>query len=110
LLEELLLALLLFAPLPCEVLVTGYFIDLSLVNAREVNFVRCGNDISSIDSPERDAIDLEWTSNEENALIKNLQENDTLASETASEENENGPRGKRRSRSRWSDGLANLQL
>jgi len=87
LLEELLLTLLLLALFPGEVLVTSYFINLLLVNAGEVNLVGCGDNIAGVDSSERNAVDFERTSDEKNTLLERLEEDDTLATESASKEN-----------------------
>jgi hypothetical protein len=46
--------------------------------------LRSGDDIASVDSPKRDAVDLERTSDEENALLEMLEKNNALAAETAS--------------------------
>ena len=95
LLKELLFSLLLITLLPCEVLVSRYLIDLLLVNAGQVHLVGCGDDITGIDSPERNTIDFEWAGNEENALWESLQKNDSLAAETTSKKNEDGSGSKR---------------
>ncbi len=94
LLEELLFALLLLALFPGEVLITSYFINLLLVNTGEIDLMRCGNNIAGIDSSERNAVDLERTGDKENTLLKRLEKNDTLATESASEEDEDRTGGK----------------
>jgi hypothetical protein len=99
LLEELLLALLLLTLFPGEVLVTSYLVDFLLVNAGEIDLVGCGNNITGIDPSERDAVDFEWTGDEEDALLERLEEYDTLATESASEEDEDRAGGKSCSRS-----------
>ena len=38
-------------------------------------------------------VDFEWTSDEENALLERLEEDDTLAAESTSEEDKDGARG-----------------
>lgn len=48
------------------------------------------NDVGLIDAAERDAVDLVGTSDEEQARIQLLQENDTLAPELSGEEDEHG--------------------
>ena len=93
LLEELLLALLLLALFPGEVLVTSYFINLLLINAGEIDLMGCGNNVAGVDSPKRNTVDFEWTSDEENTLLERLEEDDTLAAESTSEEDEDGARG-----------------
>lgn len=67
-LEELLLTLLLLTLLTCEVLVSCYLIDLLLVNTGKINLVGSGDDITSVDSSERNTVDFEWTSNKKDTL------------------------------------------
>ena len=92
LLEECLLSLLLLAGLSCKIFGLSYFINLFLINTRQVDLVRCGDNIAGIDTAERDTVDLEWSSDKENTLFEGLQENNALATETTSEEDENGAR------------------
>jgi hypothetical protein len=68
LLEESFLAFLLLALLSCEVLVSSYLINLLLIDAGQINLVRGCNNIASINSSERNAVDLEWSGNEKNTL------------------------------------------
>jgi len=110
LLEERLLTGLLLGLLRREVLWLRNLRDLLLVDALQVHLLGCRNDVSSIDSPERDAVDLEGAGNEENALVESLQEDDTLASEAAGEEDQNGTRLQRLSGSPWALDLADLLL
>lgn len=84
-LEELLLSFLLLALLPGEIFVSTYFVDLFLVNAGQIDFVGCGDDIAGIDSSQWYTIDFEWTGNEEDTLREVLEENHTLAAETTRE-------------------------
>ena len=92
--EELLLALLLLALFPSEVLVTSYFINLLLINAGEIDLVGCGNNVAGVDSSERNTVDFEWTCDEENTLLECLEENDTFAAESTSKEDEDSAGGK----------------
>ena len=110
LLEELVLTLLLVALLTSKVLVTGYLIDLSLVKTGEVDLVGSGNNVAGVNSAEWDTVDLEWTSDEEDTLCEVLEEDDTLATETTSEEDKDGSWGKGGSWSGGSDGLADLEI
>jgi hypothetical protein len=59
--------------------------------------VGCSDDIAGVDSSERNTVNFEWASNEEDTLWEVLQENDTLAAETTSEEDEDGA---------WSEGCS----
>lgn len=70
--------------------------------------VGSGDDVSRIDSSQRDTVDLEGASNEEDTLVESLQENDALASESTSEKDEDGAGLKGFSGSPGSDGLADL--
>ena len=89
LLEELLLSLLLVTLLPCEVLITSDLINLLLVNTRQINLIGSGNNVAGIDSSKRNTVNLEWTSYEKDTLGKVLEQDDALATESASEEDEN---------------------
>ena len=68
LLEELLLSLLLVTLLSRKVLVTGNLINFLRINTRQIDFLGRGDNVAGIDSSQRNTIDLEWTSNEEDAL------------------------------------------
>lgn len=71
--------------------------------------VGSGDDVSRIDSSQRDTVDLEGAGNEEDALIESLEENDALASESTSEENEDSAGLEGFSGGPGSDGLADLR-
>lgn len=109
LLEKLLLSWLLLTLLPGEVFLTRNLLDLLGVKSWNVDLERCGDNVAGVDSAERNTVDLEWTSNEEDTLGKALQENDTLATETASKENKDGTGSKGFARSRGSDRFADLK-
>lgn len=108
LLEELLLSLLLVTLLSGEVLLSRNLLDLGGVNTGDVNLLRSGDNVASVHSAEWDTVDLEWTSNEENALLEVLKKDDTLAAETTGEKDENGTWGEGGSWGGGTDGLANL--
>lgn len=61
--------------------------------------MRCGNNIAGVNSPERNTVDFERAGNKENTLLECLQENDTLATESASKEDQDGAGGESCSRS-----------
>ena len=69
-----------------------------------------GDNIAGIDSSEGDTVDLEWASDEQDTLVEVLQEDDALATETASEEDEDGTGLESWARSRSSDGFADLRF
>ena len=71
--------------------------------------MRCSDNVTGVDSAQRNTVDLEGTSDKENALGEVLQEDDALATETASEEDEDSTGDESWARSRRSDGLADLQ-
>lgn len=108
LLEELGLAGLLVGRLTGEVLLIGDLLDLLGVNTRDINLVGCGDNVAGVDAADGDTVDLEWASDEENTLVEGVQEDDTLATEATSEENEDGAGNEGRARGGSTDGLADL--
>lgn len=110
LLEESLLAALLVGLLVAgEVLLAG-----SLVNGRRVDALNWdgglgGDHIAGVDAAERNPVDLEWSGNEENTLIEDLEEDDALATEAPSEEDEDGTGLERLAGLVWSKSLAGLR-
>lgn len=82
--------------LPAEVSVVELLVD---GHAREVNLGRRSNDVGLVDATNGDAVDLEGASNQQEARLELLEEDDALAAETASEEDEDGS---------WLDALAEL--
>jgi hypothetical protein len=109
LLEESFLSLLLVGLLPSEVLLRGDLLNLRLVNASQIDLLGCGDHVAGIDSSERDAVDLERASDEEDTLGKVLQEDDALAAEATSEQDEHGTGSQAWPRGGGSDGFANLR-
>lgn len=90
LLEERLLSLLLVTLLPSKVLVTRNLINLLRVNTGQIDLVRGSDNVAGVDAAEGNTVDLERAGDEEDALAKVLQEDDALATEAASEEDEDG--------------------
>jgi hypothetical protein len=90
LLEERLLSLLLVALLPSKVLVTSNLINLLLINTRQINLLRSSDNVAGVDTAEGNAVDFKGASDKENTLAEILQEDDALATEATSEEDENG--------------------
>lgn len=68
-----------------------------------------GDNVAGVDTADWDTVDLEWASDEEDTLVKVVQEDDALATETASEEDENGSWDKGSAWSGGTDGLADLE-
>ena len=109
LLEELILPLLpSLALLSYKVPPAGHLFYSLLVNAFQVDLGTRGNDVSRVHSPERHTVDFKWACDKKDTLWKVLKENDALAAETASEENENGSRLQGRSMFGWVGGFADL--
>lgn len=110
LLQECLLTLLLLALLfSGKVLGLGQLLESRLVQAGDVDFGGCGNHVAGVDSADGNSVDLERTCDEEGTILEVLEKDDTLAAETASEENENGARLQRGPRFGGADGLACLE-
>ena len=87
--EELLLAALLILLLvPREVFCPADFLDRGLVDVLDVYGCLGGDDIAGVDSAEWDAVDFEWTGDQEDALVEDFEEDDTFASEATGEEDE----------------------
>jgi len=109
LLEESLLALLLVRLLPGKVLVTTDLLHRRVVNTADIDLCPGSNDVAGVDTSERNTVDLEWTSDEEDTLRQVLEEDDTLAAETTSEENEDGTGLKSWARLPCANSLAGLK-
>lgn len=110
LLEESLLAGLLLGLLRGEVLGPGDLLNLGLVDASQVDLEGGGDDVSRVDAAERDTVDLEGASNEEDTLVEVLEEDDALAAEPTSEQNQDGTRLERAAGSPGADSLADLEI
>lgn len=108
LLEESLLTGLLLSLLGGEVLWLSNLIDLLLVEAGKVDLVGGGNDVAGVDAAQRNTVDLEGASDEEDTLVERLEEDDALATEAAGEEDQDGTGLKGLSGSPGTDGLADL--
>lgn len=90
LLEESLLGLLLSLLLLGEVVGSGDLLEGLGVNTADVDTGAGGDHVTSVDTAEGDTVDLEGTGDEENTLLEVLEENDTLSTEAAGEEDQNG--------------------
>lgn len=86
--EEFLFVALLLRLFPSEVGI----IELAYINTRDIDLGRGSDDISGIDSADRDTVDFEGASNKENTLGEGLQQNNTLSTKSTSEDNEDGTR------------------
>lgn len=107
-LEESLLSLLLSALAGGEISGLRDLLQSLLVKAGQLDGCAGGNDISGIDSSEWDTVELVGTGNEEDTLWEVLEEDNTLATETASEEDEDSARLETGAWLSGVDGLANL--
>lgn len=108
LLEESLLAGLLLGLLADKVLGLGNLIDLLGVDTGEVDLLGCSDDVSGVDSSQGDAVDLEGAGDEQNTLVEGLQKDDTLAAETAGEQDQDRAGLQRLARLPSANGLADL--
>jgi len=108
LLEESLLTSLLLGLLGGEVLGLSDLLDLLGVKAGDIDLLGGGDDVSGVDSSQRNTVDLEGTGDEEDTLVEGLEEDDTLAAEAAGEEDQNGTGLEGLARSPRADGLADL--
>jgi hypothetical protein len=104
-LEEFLLLGLLGFLLPSEVGIVE-FVDF---DTGQVNGRGGGDHVASIDTAERNAVDLEGTCNKKDAVVQGLKVYDALAPEPTSENNEDGTGLERRTQSSGADALADLQ-
>jgi hypothetical protein len=103
--EEFLLLGLLGLLLLGEVLVVELVQSL---NTGQVDLGGGGNDVSGVDSAEWDTVDLEWSADEEETVGEWLEVDNTLATEAAGEDDEDGSWLKRRTESGWSLCLTGL--
>lgn len=90
LLEESLLGLLLSLLLLGEVVGSRDLLEGLGVNTGNVDTLGGGDNVASVDTAEGNAVDLEGAGDEENTLVEVLEEDDTLATEAASEEDQDG--------------------
>lgn len=90
LLEESVLTLGLRLLLSGEVGVATNLLDDRRVNAGDVNLGACCDNVAGVDASERDTVDLEGTGDEEDTLGEVLEENNALATEATSEEDQDG--------------------
>jgi hypothetical protein len=90
LLEESLLGLLLGLLLLGEVLRGGDLLDGLGVDTGDVDALGGGDHVAGVDTAEGNAVDLEGSGDEEDTLLEVLEEDDTLATEATSEEDQDG--------------------
>lgn len=108
LLEESLLASLLLGLLGGEVLWLRDLVNLLLVEAGDVDLVGGCDNVASVDAAQGNAVDLERSGDEEDTLVEGLEEDNALAAETASEEDQDGTGLEGLAGSPGTDRLANL--
>jgi hypothetical protein len=88
LLEESFLGLLLGLLLLGEVVGSADLLENALVDTADVHTLASGDHVASVHPSERNTVDLEGTGNEEDTLVKVLEEDDTLATEATGEEDQ----------------------
>lgn len=64
--------------------------ELGAVNTTDVDLGGSGNDVAVVDAAQGNTVNLERTSNKQSAVLESLEENNTLAAETASQDDQNG--------------------
>jgi hypothetical protein len=84
-------------------------LDLLLIEARDIDLVRGGDDVARVDPSERDTVDLEGSGDEEDTLVEGLDENDALAAEATGQEDQDGTGLEGLAGSPGADGLADLR-
>lgn len=90
LLEESLLGLLLGGLVLGEVILGGDLLKGLGVNSGDIDTGAGGDNVAGVDTAEGNTVDLEGAGDEEDTLVEVLEENDTLATEAASEEDQDG--------------------
>lgn len=108
LLEESLLGLLLSLLLLGEVVGGRDLLQSLGVDAGNVDALGGGDHVAGVDTADGNTVNLEGTGDEENTLVEVLEENDTLATEAASEEDQNGTRLEALTELSGTQSLANL--
>lgn len=108
LLEESLLTGLLLGLLSGEVLGLSNLVDLGLVDAGEIDLLGSGDDVAGVDATKGNTVDLEGAGDEKDTLVESLKEDDALATETASEEDQDGAGHEGAAGRPLADGLADL--
>lgn len=88
--ESLLRALLVGLLVAGEVVGVGDLLEGLAVEAVDGDGGAGGDHVAGVDATERDTVDLEGTGDQEDTLVEGLEENDALATEAASEKDEDG--------------------
>ena len=83
--EGVLAALLVRLLVPREVLGLADLVYCLLVEAVDSNRGRGGDNVAGVDTSDGHAVDFEWAGDEEDTLVEDLKEYDTLAAEATSE-------------------------
>lgn len=109
LLEEGVLAGLLLGLLGGEVLRPRDLLNLGLVDAGQVDLHGCGDDVSRVDATEGDTVDLEGAGDEQDTLVEVLEEDNALAAEPTSEQDQDGTGLEGAARRPRAEGLADLR-
>jgi hypothetical protein len=92
-----------------EVAILADLVQDLRVNALQVNRSRGRDNVSGVYPSQRNAVDFEGTGDEEHTLRKVLKEDNTLAAETTSEEDNDGSGLEGGPGFRRTDGLASLE-
>jgi len=81
----------------------------TLIHTSQIHLGRGRNHISGVYPSERDAVDFEGTSDEEDTLLEVLKNDNPLAAEAACEEDDDGTGSERRANLGRADRLASLE-
>lgn len=71
-------------------------VELFSVNRADVDASRCGNNVAGVNTSERNTVNLERSGNEKSVILKTLKEDDSLTTETASQDDQDSSGNKRR--------------
>lgn len=107
-LEESLLTGLLGLLVGGEVLGVRDLVNLGLVQTSQVDLQGGSNDVSGVDTAQGNTVDLEGAGNQQNTLVKSLQQDDALATEAAGQQDQDSAGNQRLTGSPGADSLADL--
>lgn len=83
-------------------------VELFSVNTFQGDSGRGSNDVTSVDSSQWNTVNLEWTGNQQGVVFQVLQVDNSLTSETTSQQNQDGTWDQGGTQLLWSSGLSGL--
>lgn len=81
-------------------------VELGSINGRDINLGGSGDHISGVDSSNGDTVNLEGARDQQSVVLQRLQVNNSLASESASKDDQNSTGYERRSKRSGLSGLS----